>query len=382
MSASLRNAIQSRFGVRHCSLTSTGRAGMTVLLTALRTLAHRDRDEVVLPSYTCFSVAASIVKAGLRPRIVDVSPETLDYDLDQLRHADLGRALAVVATNLYGLPNDVPAISGIARAQGAFVIDDAAQAMGARMHGQPCGSRGDVGLFSLDKGKTVAAIDGGIVVTNSDEIAAAIAQVTTGLSRPGVAESCSGIAKALVYSAFLRPSLYWIPNRVPQLGLGKTPFTTDFPLALPSRPLVALGRTMFDHLDALTQARQTTAAALLSGLRETASVRTIAPAADAQPAYPRLPILMADAGARDRALARLTSAGIGATGSYPASIAEIPELRSAFRGPVSAAGGRHVARHILTLPTHAFVTGTDVARMILCLGGERVDASAATALTT
>ena len=96
-SEALRQVIRERFGVRHCALTSTGRAGLTLLLKAMKRLGRARADEVVIPSYTCYSVAASIAKAGLRPRIVDIDPATLDYVPAQLERTDFSRALAIVA---------------------------------------------------------------------------------------------------------------------------------------------------------------------------------------------------------------------------------------------------------------------------------------------
>src|SRR5687767_12905029 len=127
--AALADLVREKFGVRHAAFTSTGRAGMTLMLQAMRRLAGPARDEVVMPSYTCYSVAASAVKAGLKVRLVDINPDTLDIDQDDLARNDLTRVLAIVATNLYGLPNDLPALSAIARRHGVFLIDDAAQAM-------------------------------------------------------------------------------------------------------------------------------------------------------------------------------------------------------------------------------------------------------------
>ena len=359
---SLQQTFRDRFSVRHSFLTSTGRAGMTLLLKAFRRLAPEGRDEVILPSYTCFSVAASVVKAGLRPRLVDISPETLDYDYEDLKATDFSRVLAIIATNLYGLPNDLPAITAIARQHGVFTVDDAAQSMGASVGGRLCGTWGDAGLYSLDKGKNVSAIDGGVVVTNSDAVAGAMREVMAGLHSPGLAESSVGVAKALVYFVMLRPWLYWIPNGIPQLELGKTMFTTEFPLELPSRSLVALGLTMVDHLDKFTRARVATASALLDMLAPVGGIHTFTPTPGAVPVYLRLPILMADADTRDRALRELNAAGIGASGSYPASLADVPELRQLLAGSTLAVGGRRVARQIVTLPTHAFVSVADVAR--------------------
>ena len=242
--------------MRHCRLASTGRAGLTLLLKALRRLAPTSRDQVVIPSYTCYSVAASIVKAGLKPRLVDIAPETLDFAPAELASTDFTRVLAIIATNLYGLPNDMPALSRVARQHDAFLIDDAAQAMGATMDGRWSGTWGDAGLYSFDKGKNVSAIDGGVIVTQSDDIARALDQEMANLLAPGAATSGVHVVKALAYFALLRPWLYAIPTRIPQFSLGKTVFTMNFPLAHPDPALVALGVVMMRHLDAFTTARR------------------------------------------------------------------------------------------------------------------------------
>ena len=357
----LTRMVRDRFGVRHAYLTSTGRAGMTLLLQALKTLAP-DRTEVVLPSYTCFSVGASVVKAGLRPRLVDVSPETLDFDPRALADTDFRRVLAIIPTNLYGLPSDLPAISELASRHGVYTIDDAAQAMGASIDGRWSGTWGDAGLFSLDKGKNVSAIDGGVVVTNSDAVARAVERLTTELPAPRLAESTAGVIKALGYFAMLRPWLYWIPNRIPQLELGKTVFTTDYPLERPSRTLVALACVMLNRLDEFSQARVENARALLDRIEGVPGLEIVKASPQASPVYLRLPLLVRDPRQRAEALRRLNALGIGATGSYPASLIDVPALSSSGdQSRVPMAGGRRVAREILTLPTHAFMKPSDVA---------------------
>jgi perosamine synthetase len=364
----LAEDFRARFGVRHCRLASTGRAGLTLLLNALRRLAPADRDEVVIPSYTCYSVAASIVKAGLKPRLVDIAPETLDFVPAELASTDFTRVLAIIATNLYGLPNDMPALSRVARQHDAFLIDDAAQAMGATMDGRWSGTWGDAGLYSFDKGKNVSAIDGGVVVTQSDDIARALDQEMANLLAPGAATSGVHVVKALGYFALLRPWLYAIPTRIPQLSLGKTVFTMNFPLAHPDPALVALGVVMMRHLDAFTTARRANAAALLAGLGSATGITMIAPRAGSTPAYLRLPVLLLSRAQRDAVMAALIADGIGATGSYPECLADVPELRPLLANPaVPVSGGRSVAQRILTLPTHPFVTPADVAHAIAAI---------------
>ena len=221
--------------------------------------------------------------------------------------------------------------------------------MGATVGGRWSGTWGDAGLFSFDKGKNVSAIDGGVLVTNSDALAAALREETARLEAPGPGTSAVHVLKALAYFALLRPWLYGIPARIPQLGLGRTVYTTDYPLAQPDRVLVALGLTMLRRLDEFTSARRANAAALLAELRAI-ELDTVEPHAGTAPAYLRLPVLLAGEREQRAAIAALNSAGIGATGSYPASIADLPELRNDLADPRPVAtggrGSRTANRHL------------------------------------
>jgi perosamine synthetase len=363
----LERTAEATLGVRRAVAVSSGRAAFTVLLAALKRLAqerpdHRVRDEVIVPCYTCYSVAASIVRAGLVPRPIDIDPATLDYDHDRLRAADFRRVLAVVATNLYGMPSDLATLTATARQRGAFVIDDAAQALGARVGGRGCGTRGDVGLISFDKGKNISAIDGGAILTDQEPLAHALAEEAAALPAATLGASVDGVIKLAVYAALLRPSLYWLPNSTPGLGLGRTVYTTRFAITRPPAPLAALATVTLGRLADYTEARRANAAALLAALDGLAGVQAIRPLPGAEPAYLRLPLLLESREQRDRAIAGLNRAGIGASGSYPTSIADIPELRSAL-GHGAAAGARSVADRIITLPTHPMVEPRDVATM-------------------
>ena len=369
-SAALTQAVCDRLSVPHAFPVSTGRAGMTLLLRAMRRLAPASRSEVVLPAYTCYSVAASAIKAGLTPRIVDIAPDTLDYERSELEAVDFSRVLGIVATNLYGLPNDLAYLTTLARSSGVFLIDDAAQAMGAAFNGRASGSWGDAGLISFDKGKNVSAIDGGVVVTSSGDLAAAIEREVRALPAQGIREAGMLTAKALAYFVFLRPWLYWIPQRVPQLGLGQTVFSTEFPVARPTRPQVTLAVTMLRRLDAFTRVRIARATELLDGVRALRAAAPIEPIPGSSPAYLRLPLLAASEETRRILLQRLNAAGIGATGSYPRSLAEIPEIGPA-PGARRVVAGIDVARRILTLPTHPFVGSGDVARTLAVMAGTR-----------
>src|SRR5436853_7857991 len=78
-----RSELKEHFGVKHCFLVSSGKAAFTLILLALKELSP-DRDEVLIPAFTCTSVPSSVVRAGLRIRLCDLSPDSLDFDLPQL----------------------------------------------------------------------------------------------------------------------------------------------------------------------------------------------------------------------------------------------------------------------------------------------------------
>lgn len=362
--AELRQAICAHLGRSHCQLTSTGRAGLTVLLSAFRSLVPPERDEVVLPSYTCYSVAASVVRAGLRLRIVDVDPSSIDFDLEKLGNEDFRRVLAVVVTNLYGLPGRLPEISRIARDNNVFLIDDAAQSLGARVGGRPSGAWGDAGLLSFDKGKAVSAIDGGAVVTDSDAVAREIEVRLRGSGRPGLLTTCAQALKVGAYVAFLRPEWYWIVNALPGLGLGRTEYRTDFPLRAASPWLAALAATMWPRLTDFCVRRVANARRYLEGISRISAFTPVRPVAGAEPTYLRLPLVAADEDLQRRLIGELNGAGIGASGSYPGAISDIAAVRPHLAGRPDATAGRSVAGRIVTLPTHPYVSPRDIDRAL------------------
>ena len=183
-----------------------------LLLRALARRAGPGRDEVAIPSYTCYTVAAAVVLAGLRPRVVDIAPETLDFSAAALDAVDFSRVLAIVPTNLFGLPSNLPALAARARAHGAFLIDDAAQAFGAAIGGRASGTWGEAGLYSLDKGKNITAIEGGLAVANDAATADALREEARCLAAPAGNAVARDAVKLLAYAVLLRPWLYGSPT--------------------------------------------------------------------------------------------------------------------------------------------------------------------------
>jgi perosamine synthetase len=353
--ASLDAEIRRRAGTAHAWPIASGRAAMTLILQALRAAGKApDRDEVLVPAYTCYSVPASIARAGLRFRLVDVNPRTLGMDPEALARADFSRVLAVVSSNLYGIPNDLPAIERIARERGIYMVDDSAQSFGARIGGRAVGAFGDAGLYSFDKGKVICTIQGGAVVCNDDRVAAAIRALMDALPAATLIETVGNCAKLPIYSLCLRPGLYGTIRSLPFLGLGKTMYEERYPIAHLSAPQMGVAIELLRRLEGIAADRRAKADRLRAALADVPGVELPAVAENAEPAWVRFPLRVTHAAARDSVVAAIDAAGIGATTSYPLALCDVPEVAARLRSNEPMPGARLVASQIVTLPTHGF----------------------------
>jgi perosamine synthetase len=210
--------LKDHFGVRHVFLVSSGTAALALILSALGTL--KTRRKVVVPAYACYAVPAAVVRAGLSVVPCDVDPGTLDFDYGSLEVAVDGETLCVVAIHPFGIPADLGRIRRLCERTGAFLIEDAAQAMGIIYEGRMLGTSGDAGFFSLGRGKAVTCGSGGVIVTRSDALAERIGALCAALEREPAPEHLKGVISAALTGMFLTPGLYWIPSGMPVLGLG------------------------------------------------------------------------------------------------------------------------------------------------------------------
>jgi dTDP-4-amino-4,6-dideoxygalactose transaminase len=323
---------------------------------------------VALPAYTCFTVPASVVRAGLKLHPLEMNPETLDIDYEQLQDLSEKRLLCFITANLFGLVNDVPRLQRTARSKGAFVIDDAAQSMGATRNGKPSGTMGDVGFCSFGRGKSLAAGEGGIIVTNCEEIASAIHSEFAQLPKASRKHDRELFLNLLAQSIFLRPSLYWIPNSLPFLKLGTTEFAPSFPLTRLSAIPCGLLPELRDRLLDLNEKRRENAAHIMDGLKGNSSFAVPTVPSECRPIYARFPLLAKSEAIRDRAVLELHKAGIGASPFYPSAVCDISGIGPFMDGPdFHRPRAEALSRRLLTLPTHPLVRRQDLDRMAAVL---------------
>jgi dTDP-4-amino-4,6-dideoxygalactose transaminase len=350
-------ALARYLGVPACRVAASGRVALFLLLKALSARAGDTRREVLMPAYTCPALARVALDLGLQPRLVDVIPETLEMAPDGLRAAAGSRTLAIIHVHPFGIPLDLTAAQEAARGAGAALIEDAAQAFGARQPRPPgrAGAAGDFGLFSLGPGKPLSTGGGGAVCARDPSGADLLREAWAEL-RPGA--SLPAVARLALLDAVFRPQGWRLATRLGALRFGESEAGLSYTVEGLSAAQAAIGLRALPRLDAANEARRVTAASLAVALGGLDGLHMPRPDPATGAIYLRFPLLMRDEARRDGSHAALSRAGLGAGRMYRRTLAEtFPELSGSYPGAES------LARRLLTLPTHAFVGPAHIARM-------------------
>ncbi|MCA9798664.1 MAG: DegT/DnrJ/EryC1/StrS family aminotransferase [Cyanobacteria bacterium HKST-UBA06] len=146
--------------------------GTDALYLALRACGVGPGDEVITTAFTYIATSESIVRAGARPVFVDIDPQTYNMDVNKIEAAITDRTKAILPVHLYGQPVDMDAVMHIAQQRNLKVIEDCAQAIGAKWHGRAVGTYGDCGCFSFFPTKNLGAFGDGGLVTANDQVVA------------------------------------------------------------------------------------------------------------------------------------------------------------------------------------------------------------------
>lgn len=347
-----RKEFQAYLGVSHAYPVSSGKAALYLALKALQRLS--DRTEVVVPAYTCFSVPSAAVKAGLRVVPCDVDPVSFDFDYDRLETAISAKTLCVVVAHLCGIPADVQRVKALAARQGAFVIEDAAQAFGVKQGGVPLGTGGDVGIFSFGRGKQVTCGSGGMAVTSRSEIAGELDRLYAALPEASRLDMVIDWVTVAAMQVFLRPWLYWIPASLPFLKLGHTVFDPEFPVRVLSSMKAGILEGWQRQLEWGNQIRQRHVENMGGVLKGNPFTKERLPLL-------RLPVLCRSRDHRDRIWEQGRAGGIGMM--YPCGIHRIPQLAGSQMA-AECPGASAIAERIVTLPTHHVVSSADVEAVV------------------
>ena len=333
-------------GLPHVALFGDARSGLAALLAALKREAGPAADEVLVPAYTCWSVASAAARVGLKLRLVDVDPETLDVALDDRWRSP--RLLAAIGGHLFGRSLDVARLAAALRSGGPAVplIEDAAQTWPAPR------TEADYVLLSFARGKLFPLGGGGAVL--GGELAAALGEPASGGGRRRATLLLAAIALG-------RPPFFGALQGIPFLGIGATVFDPRFaPRRRFHRWQASLGLRELERLPAARRARGAVARALRPYVEEARDWRV--PTLREDDGWIRFPALAPSRAARDRALVSLRRNGVWASAMYPACLADVPEIKPWLAAePPPLEGARALADRLLTLPVSPDFSPREVA---------------------
>jgi dTDP-4-amino-4,6-dideoxygalactose transaminase len=289
-------------------------SGTDALLVAMMALGIGPGDEVLVPSFTFFGTAGSIVRTGATPVWVDVREDTFNIDLADAEAKLSPRCRAIVPVHLFGQPADMECVMALAGQNDLYVLEDVAQAIGATYQGTRAGTFGEFGALSFYPTKNLGGFgDGGMLVTDD----AALAETVVRLRNHGM------------YPKYVHPLL------------GGN-FRLDSIQA-------ALLRDKLPCLDGYHAARREHAEAYLSELAGLEGIAVPKVSRDADSVWNQFTIRVLD-GRREDLRAFLQDRGIGTEIYYPYSLPEQECFAGIGRGGESLPNAPRIAREVLSLP--------------------------------
>ncbi len=319
-------------------LGDSGRGLLAELLKALR-IKYPGRTHVLIPGYTCYSVAASVVNAGLEIRLYDIHPQTLAPDMKSLEENLNQNTLALLVQHLFGIPVRMDNVKSFSSRAGIWLIEDAAQGLGGSIDGKLLGTEGDFGLFSFGRGKPLPLGCGGALTGRHPDILKKMVLFPSGTGR-------THIIKAALVKILSHPLLYGMLERLP-LGLGKTVFDPVFTSKTLPQRVNTLGSLSFNSLTELNAHRRHISSIYLKKL---AGLSVPVPETGIA-VFTRFPV-MAGNNAIPLKLKKL-----GVRRMYPKALKDEPEIASAIVNKgATLAGSSSIAESLVTLPTHSGIS--------------------------
>ncbi|MDZ7703690.1 MAG: DegT/DnrJ/EryC1/StrS family aminotransferase [Trueperaceae bacterium] len=314
-------------GVKHGIAVSSGTAGLHVIV---RALGIGPGDEVIVPSFTFAASANVVLYEGATPVFVDIEPDTFTLDPEDVVRKISPRTKAIMTVDVFGHPVLWDEILAIANEHGLAIIDDCCEALGSEYNGTRIGKLGDAGCFAFYPNKQITTGEGGVIVTDRDDIA----EITRSLRNQGRG----------AMGAWLEHERLGYNYRLNELS-------------------AALGISQLARLESFIDKRERVAQLYNAALADAAEIRLPVVRDNVKISRFVYVVLLAEGLDRDPIMAQMAEAGIP-TRAYFSPLHLQPYLRERFgnlRGTLPVT--ESVARRTIALPFHNHLTEAEVAQV-------------------
>jgi hypothetical protein len=352
------------FGPAGLLLTDSGTSALALALRLSVPRRGSSPPVVALPAWGCYDLATAADAAGARVVLYDVDPSTLGPVWHSLERAVAVGVHAVVAVHPFGYPVDMARVESIAARAGAMVIEDAAQAVGARYAERPAGTLAPISVLSFGRGKGRTGGRGGAILVHDQALVGRLEAHPHG---SGIGELWNAAVVSAQW-ALGHPVPYGILARIPALGLGHTRYRKPWQPHGLARSAAAALLSVWELSVFEAEVRRSLAARWASQLAEHRTLRGVVPLPEAVPGCLRFPVLALEGGNPFRSS---EAAQLGIMPGYPQALCDLPGFRGRVleREGEPYEGARLLARRLGTLPTHSRLNPQALRALESWLGG-------------
>lgn len=367
--ATLEQDMAAFLGLPEVQVECSGTVALVVALTTLKRLSGR--RSVVIPAYTCPLVALAVLQCGLKPVLCDTRRNHFDLCPEALATASGKDTLAVIPTHLGGRVADIATVTEIAGDVGAYVVEDAAQALGASWKGKPVGSIGDAGFYSLGVGKGLTIYGGGAVAAREEGLRRQLRATGAEMVPYRMIREIRRMLELAGYAALYRPSglglAYGVPLRrklrnnrlVEAVG-------DDYSAAIPVHRVGAwrrmIGANALKRLPAFLGETTTQAMRRKPRLAAIPGISLMDDSPGNTGTWPFFLLLMPTQEARDNALSRLWLEGLGVGRLFIHALPDYRYLAQVF-GSADTPNARDFAARTLTITNSPWLSEDDFAHI-------------------
>ena len=354
--------LKSYFNVENLALVNSGTTANFIIYKVLKEQRQREEQvEIILPAYTAPSLLLPIEAAGLKPVLVDIDPATFNLSVEKVKEKLSDKTLAIMPVHMFGLPCEVDAFLEMTKGTDVFVLEDGASALGTTVNDHHIGTRAPFGFYSLNRGKNVSTLAGGIITWKDPELNDLFQKYIRELMSLPAHSQFIMFLKYVALSLAVRPFFYTILN--PFISKFKyTTLHTHFDSFQYTTMQASLGINLWKRIEYLDNKRVENGLELMKIFQGRPGFKVPEIPEKANVAFNQFPIVVDNLELRTTIIDRLKQIGLETTTLYDYPLHHIfPELNIEGNDPYPHA--TYLARHLLLIPPHAQINHKILSRV-------------------